>query len=120
MTPRRTPKPQSPPPPITEAVDGGFGILRQFMAEALQFDRETYARTAVLTTRLEFLTDQVDHLMSVVEHGDTVPSLVIQSCTAILRIIHSAPKPATRPSLPHHLRGHGHGTHPLVLPTLGR
>jgi hypothetical protein len=48
------------------------------MSEALQFDRETHARTAVLTSRLEFLTDQVDHLMSVVEHGDTVPSLIIQ------------------------------------------
>jgi hypothetical protein len=43
-----------------------------------------------------------------------------RSCTAILRIIHSAPQPATMPSFHHHLRGHCHGTDPLVLPTRAR
>ena len=38
------------------------------------------------------------------------------SCTAILRIIHSVPKPATMPLFHHHLRGHCHGADSLFLP----
>src|SRR6266851_5318577 len=42
------------------------------------------------------------------------------SCIRPLRIIHSTPKPATMSPLPHHLRGHCHGTTSLFLPTRSR
>src|SRR5215475_7938752 len=42
------------------------------------------------------------------------------SCIRPLRIIHSTPKPATMSPLHHPLRGHCHGTYPLVLPTWSR
>jgi putative transposase len=43
-----------------------------------------------------------------------------RSCIRPLRIIHSTPKHATMSPLHHPLRGHCHGTNPLLLPTRSR
>lgn len=59
-------------------VSTGFTATRALLREALQFDRESHALTAVLSARLDALQRQVEHLNRVVEQGNGRPGLSVQ------------------------------------------
>jgi hypothetical protein len=67
--------------PSSEDVAAGFETTRYLIRDLLTSDREGFALLAVVSTRLDLLTKQVEHLEAVLEQGNGREPLIAQVST---------------------------------------
>lgn len=89
-----TRNPSRPVRPLSDDVAAGFETTRQLLHDLLRGDRESAAVLAVVSTRLDLLKEQVDHLEAWREVRDRSREEILNELTEMRRLLAQARQPA--------------------------